>query len=123
MQKASSSHITDSDRDCFCGPQRKNIIFSINHNYLRLKEKCVEKSNINSLGEYSRSRSNSLFIECWISLAKTEETQMQKPHNLQKGYLNDAKYSPNTNRSLINGLTANEAHLNSLKENVIFKLN
>ena len=40
---------------------------------------------------------------------------MQKPHNLQKGYLNDAKYFPNTTRSLINGLTANEAHLNSLR--------
>ena len=40
---------------------------------------------------------------------------MQKLHNLQKGYLNDAKYSPNTNKSLINGLTAKEAHLNSLR--------
>lgn len=48
---------------------------------------------------------------------------MQKPHHLQKGYLNDAKHSPNTNKSLINGLTAKEAHLNSLMgENVIFKL-
>ena len=53
--------------------------------------------------------------ECWPSLAKTEKARMQKPHNLQKGYLNDAKYSPNTNKSLINGLTANEAHLNSLR--------
>lgn len=39
---------------------------------------------------------------------------MPKQGNLQKGYLNDAKHSPNTNKSLINGLTANEARLNLL---------
>lgn len=46
---------------------------------------------------------------------------MQKPRDLEKGYLNNAEQFLNTNKSLINGLTANEAHLNSLMgENVIF---
>lgn len=47
-----------------------------------------------------------------------ETTQFTK-----RSDLDDAMHSTNTNRSLINGATANGAHLNSLRgENVIFKL-
>jgi hypothetical protein len=91
------------------------------------KKSCCWEIKYHLIRETGRTLSNSLF-EVLVFISKAEKTSMQRPHNLKKGYLNDAKlndakHSLNTNKSLINGLRPNEGYLNSLMgENIIFRL-